>query len=50
MFWRVLGQQVVQQAGVFQPQSCHIYIVTVFLQGHIRWKYCHMEANTDVRK
>lgn len=29
---RVLGQQVMQQAGVFQPQRRHLHFIVVFLQ------------------
>lgn len=29
---RVLGQQVVQLAGVFQPQHRHLHVTVVFLQ------------------
>lgn len=35
LFWGMLGQQVVQQTGVFQPQSRHVHIATMFLQGQM---------------
>lgn len=45
----MLVQQVVQQAGIFQPESCHVYILTMFLQMKI-WPHEKKKHQCEIMK